>query len=148
MRNTLTLALLICLFLGCKTYSPGNLPDEQLIFGSGGGFTGMTKEYMLLKNGQLFVREGRAGSGEWKEMPEVEKGSAKALYRTWESNEMFKEDVREPGNRYYFLTMKKDSLEYRQSWGASGYQPEESLQSLYQRAMELVKTATSPSSER
>lgn len=141
-RNTLNLTGIICLlFFSCKTYTLSELPDQQLHFGSGGGFTGMTTEYMLLKNGQLFVRKGRAGSGAWEEMETVEKSAAKALYSTWENQALFKENIKKPGNIYQFITMKKDSLEYRQSWGASGYQPDESLQSFYQRAMDLVKTA-------
>lgn len=141
-RKTAILAgLIISLLFSCKTYGPDDLPDRHLHFGKGGGFTGMTTEYMLLPNGQLFIREGRAGSGEWKELEKVNKTAAKSLYHDWENNEQFKENVREPGNMYYFITMKKDSLEYRQSWGASGYRPDESLKSFYRRAVDLVKTS-------
>lgn len=141
-RNILNLAGIICLlFVSCKTYTPSDFPDQQLRFGNGGGFTGMTTEYLLLKNGQLFVRKGRAGAGTWEEMEAVDKSAAKALYKTWENQELFKENVKQPGNLYHFISMKKDSLEYRQSWGASGYQPDESLKSFYQRAMDLVKPA-------
>ncbi|PHN04218.1 hypothetical protein CRP01_21905 [Flavilitoribacter nigricans DSM 23189 = NBRC 102662] len=137
------IGLIGLLMVSCKTYTPNNLPDHHLHFGKGGGFTGMTTEYMLLRNGQLFVREGRAGSGEWREMEKVEKAAAKDLYRTWENDDLFKVDVREPGNLYYFMTMKKDTAEFRQSWGASGYQPDESLKSFYGRAMDLIRTAES-----
>jgi hypothetical protein len=148
-RITTPLAIFVCLLLfSCKTYTPDELPDQQLRFGKGGGFTGMTTEYMLLKNGQLFVREGRAASGEWKEMEEVDKASAKALYRTWETNELFRQEVREPGNMYYFITMKKDSLDFRQSWGAAGYQPDTTFKSFYKRAMDLIEDSSPKSVQR
>lgn len=140
MKKLLVLVGTICLlFYNCKTYDPDKLPDTQLRFGSGGGITGMTTEYLLLKNGQVFTRASRAGSGEWRELDHVEKAEVRALYRTWENESVFKEDVQQPGNMYYFIAMKKDSLEYRQSWGASGYQPNESLKSFFDRAMNLVK---------
>lgn len=140
--------LIVFFLIGCKTYTPENLPDRHLHFGKGGGFTGMTTEYMLLPNGQLFIREGRAGSGEWKALEQVEKATATALYRTWENNELFKETVQQPGNLYYFITMKKDSLEYRQSWGANGYQPDAALKLFYQRAVDLTKTSETDKMER
>ncbi|MFN7119583.1 MAG: hypothetical protein ACK4TA_22495, partial [Saprospiraceae bacterium] len=37
-----------------KPYTPENLPDLQLRFGDGGGFTGAVTTFTLLTNGQLF----------------------------------------------------------------------------------------------
>ncbi|MEZ4994879.1 MAG: hypothetical protein R2824_30960 [Saprospiraceae bacterium] len=120
-------------------YKTDNLPETQLRFGSGGGFTGMITEYTLLKNGQLFVRTGRAGSGDWEEYGNVKKADAKALFEYWEEHQALRDEVKQPGNMYRFLTMQTDSTEYRQSWGAGGYTPSEPMTTLYERAMALVK---------
>lgn len=142
LRNILRFVLLSSLLLGaCKTYEPGDFPADRLQFGSGGGFTGMVTEYTLLRNGQLFVRQGRAGSGEWEEMERVKKAEARALYQSWQENALFKERIQQPGNHYYFIHMQQDSFEYRQSWGASGYTPDEALKAFFEQAMDLVKTA-------
>lgn len=133
----------LCLFLiSCKTYEATDLPADRLQFGSGGGFTGMITEYALLKNGQLFTRTGRAGSGEWQELDKVNRSEAKALFQTWQENELFRENIQQPGNLYYFIDMKKDSLAYRQTWGAGDYTPHEDLKSFFSQAMELVKSVT------
>lgn len=126
-------------FCSCKTYTIDDLPDTHLHFGNGGGFTGMTTEYMLLKNGQLFVREGRAGMGAWQELERITKSAAKDLYQTWAGNEQFRENINEPGNMYYFISMKRDSVEFRQSWGSGTFQPEAALKDFYQQAMEIVR---------
>lgn len=128
------------IFTQCKTYEADKLPETQLRFGSGGGFTGMITEYTLLENGQLFSRTGRAGSGEWQEYGKVKKAEAKALFEYWDNHQDLRAEVKQPGNMYRFLTMQTtDSTEFRQSWGASGYTPEESMTALYERAMGLVK---------
>lgn len=133
--------LLLCtlFFTNCKTYEADSLPDTQLRFGRGGGFTGMVTEYSLLENGQLFSRTGRPGSGEWQEYGKVKKGEAKALFEYWESHHNLREEVKQPGNMYRFLTMHRDSAAFRQSWGAGGYTPEEAMTTLYENAMKLVK---------
>ena len=141
-RNILRSALLsILLLYACKTYSPADLPAHRLQFGSGGGFTGMVTEYTLLRNGQLFVRTGRAGAGEWEEMSRIKSSEARSLYQRWHDNTLFKERIQQPGNRYYFINMQQDSTEYRQSWGASDYTPDDALKAFFDKAMELVKTA-------
>ncbi len=140
-RALLSFLCLTCfLSYSCKTYDANELPDEQLQFGNGGGFTGMTTEYTLLKNGQIFIRQGRADGGEQKELGQVKAAQAKAIYAAWETNDLLREEISQPGNRYYFICMKKDTMEYRQSWGSSGYTPDTSITAIYDQAMELVKT--------
>jgi hypothetical protein len=131
--------LIAILISACKTYQADELPDTQLRFGSGGGITGFTTEYTLLRNGQLFVRTGRPGNEPWSAFGKVKKAEAKALFEYWEAHQTLQEEVKQPGNMYRFLSMQKDSAEFRQSWGASGYTPAEPMTTLYGRAMELVK---------
>lgn len=48
MRVLILFLLLSCCFTGCKQYTPENLPEDRIHFGSKGGITGGAREYVLL----------------------------------------------------------------------------------------------------
>ena len=123
-------------FFGCKTYKADNLPSKQLIFGSGGGISGGVKEYIILENGQIFTRNSL--SNEISELPKVKKKTAKALYQEYEAN-LQSVECDDPGNLYYFLTMKDDTTKtHKMIWSGNGDAPA-LAKSFYIKCTELVK---------
>ena len=71
MPHLLATAALMFLLTSCassKRYTADDLPDERLVFTWGGGFTGETKSYMLLPNGQLFFRRQVIGELPYREV--------------------------------------------------------------------------------
>ncbi|MBK8843045.1 MAG: hypothetical protein IPO33_09470, partial [Saprospiraceae bacterium] len=58
MSSNTILLLIIFTFFSCKStlLPPDQYKQEQLIFGSGGGFSGAYNEYMLLDDGRLYER--------------------------------------------------------------------------------------------
>lgn len=129
---------------GCKSYQADNFPDTYLSFGQGGGFTGMTTEYILLENGQLFKREARAGAGEYQELKSVDRSEARAMYKSWQQAEVFKEDFQHPGNLYHFISMKMADTTYRYTWGDQTYPADDRIKAFYQQLLSIVKVAQSP----
>lgn len=121
----------------CKTYQANQLPATQLRFGSGGGFTGAVTEYVLLENGQIFVRESL--NGDYQPLGKVKKERAKALYQTWETSGLAKKTFEHPGNMYYFVTMAKDGEEHRLSWGSHNHPAGDELKAFYKECSALVK---------
>lgn len=121
----------------CKTYQPDQLPATQLRFGSGGGFTGAVTEYVLLENGQVFVRESLEGV--YQPLGKVKKSQAKAIYQSWENKDLAKKAFQHPGNIYYFVTMVTDKEEHRLVWGSHNHPAGDELKAFYKECSALVK---------
>jgi len=122
---------------GCKTHQPDNLPPTQLRFGSGGGFTGALTEYVLLENGQVFVRKNL--EDDYQLLGKVKKSKAKALFKSWENQPFLKEEFQHPGNIYYFVSMTKEDKNHRLSWGHHNHPASDELKFFYKECNTLVK---------
>lgn len=131
-------ALLLALsFYSCKTYQPDNLPDTQLRFGQGGGFTGAVTEYLLLENGQIFVREELEGA--YQSLGKVKRARAKALFEQWVTGSFSEKEFQHPGNMYYYVNRVDGSQAHRLTWGSSDHPVSDELRSFYQSCYAIVK---------
>jgi len=136
--------LLIFSLYNCnqRHYTSSTLPEEQLIFGDGGGFTGAVTEYMLLKNGQLFRVNGM--QGDTTEVAKIEKSAAKQLLQEAEALQLEKMDIQKPGNMYYFVGVRDKDETHKITWGDSSYTIAPTVQSFYKKLMETVRQAKAP----
>ena len=93
----------ICINLSCKSqqYTVEDLPQKQLVFGSGGGMSGASDSYILLENGQLFHSNSLTKVTE--ELPQIDKAKAKEYYKKMADITFAQIQFNHPGNRYYFL---------------------------------------------
>lgn len=132
-------ALLTLLFAACKTtkYTPEKFPVRQIVFGDGGGFTGIETSYTLLENGQLFKQVGVEGA--YTELKAIKGKQAKELFDKVNSLQLFKLDIDKPGNMYYFLRQVTDHLDSRVTWGAGDYMPPQGLVSVYRELKGIAK---------
>lgn len=144
--SLLQIGLVLFLFSFCNcnkhAYSADKLPDEQLLFGEGGGFTGAVTTYMLLQNGQLF--RVNSMQGDTTEIAKVEKKSAKMLLKEAKEMEFNKMNIQEPGNVYYFVGLRDGKETYKATWGNPEYTIDPKIQSFYKRLMETTKQAKAP----
>ncbi len=139
--KTITTVLLMAVLLlpACKVvkYTPEKWPDRRLLWGQGGGFTGVETTYTLLPNGQIFVKKGvEAG---WQELKSVKKKTAAKYFETAASLQLYKLDIDKPGNMYYFVHEITPATDSKCIWGAGDYLPPEGLVALYRELTELVK---------
>jgi hypothetical protein len=141
MKNLLPIIALITLVIlpACKTtkYTPEKFPVRQIIFGDGGGFAGIETSYTLLENGQIFKQVGVEGS--YTELKPIKPKAAKELFDKVNSLQLFKLDIDQPGNMYYFLRQITDHLDSRVNWGAGDYMPPPGLVSVYKELKDLAK---------
>lgn len=128
--RVLRYSIFFLIFFSCKTYQLGNLPEEQIIFGNGGGVTGVEVNYILLNNGQLF--KTNAWQKDTTELTKISASTAKNYFKQMADLDWEKIDVNEPGNIYYFLSYKTIENIHRATWGATGYEPPEGIKSIYQ----------------
>jgi hypothetical protein len=134
--------LITVFYSSCKTapYSsdnlPENLPEKQLYFGSGGGFTGMITEYLLMDNGQLFKRPSE---DIFEEMKKVKKKTAEALYLQYKEAGFDDLIFNQPGNIYYFIRMVDGENENYFSWSDQRPLPEVEMMDFYKELMGTVE---------
>ena len=117
MKNAFFVSSLACLFFwSCKPkdYMIDNLPNRQITFGEGGGFTGKYTTWMLLDSGQIFQKSGIGA--EFSEIGKLKYSQAKKFYKRADaiSVDMMKEN--KAGNYNYELILQRDSVDYRAGW--------------------------------
>jgi|AATN01.1.fsa_nt_gi hypothetical protein len=97
------LAFLGILASGCRkqTYPIGQFPEDQLIIGDGGGFSGLERQWILLPGGQLFQGDNRSDS--LKTLPSLSAGKTRRLLKEADAAFAAAPEVNLPGNRYYFM---------------------------------------------
>lgn len=134
-------AIFVCLiaFLGCNTtkFTPDNLPETQLIFGSGGGYSGLVNQYIILENGQLFEKKGDDKT--FSEINKIKKKKAHTLYTQLENIAFTEMEVNQPGNIYRFIHLVSSGVDHQLTWGKGDYQVDAQVESLYQELLALVK---------
>lgn len=134
----LTLLATAFLWLACKQikYAPGNFPDRQLRWGSGGGVVGKETTYTLLDNGQIFVRKM---GGALTETGKVRDKKAKMLYDMIGSLGLEKYDFQHPGNTYDFIEVLNGDSVHRISWGEKNMPVDAKVMDFYKQLNELVQ---------
>lgn len=116
--------------------NPDTYKKSQLIFGSGGGFTNLVNEYHLLENGRLYHKKSTDTT--FIEISKENTDSVKILFA--KTKVLFDEikAFREPGNVYYFIKFKQDSVIDEIVWGASKETSPAKAKDLYKELMNLV----------
>jgi hypothetical protein len=110
--------LSLSLTFGCrkKTIPMDQMPDTQIIFGNGGGFTGEIKEYHLLNDGRIVSKS--LGDTIFKVLSRIGKSKATACFDDCKKMKLNTMKFSEPGNRYYFIAVKEAGKpENRIVWG-------------------------------
>lgn len=118
----------------CKTYKANDLPQKRIELGSGGGFTGYTETYYLLRNGQVFYKHSLDSLP--KSYNKIKRSQAKAFFKYAHKTLIPNIGVSESGNLYYTLKiMDKDTLSY--IW-ANRTRGAEKLDSVYHKISKAI----------
>jgi len=118
MKTVFFLSAIVLLFASCKAqqFTTDNLPESQLVFGSGGGMSGASDTYVLLENGQLFHTNSL--TNETGELKSIAKAKAKEYFKRMHDITFSEMEFDHPGNRYYFLEDCTADGQNRIVWGA------------------------------
>jgi len=139
MRSILFLSLFLVSFFSCKSqrYTLNDLPDTQLIFGSGGGITGEINTYTLLENGQLFYNNSL--SKESKEIESLSKKEAAVCFQKMKGLQLSQMNFNHPGNMYYFLEEVKGDERHSVIWGSNEHNISEECKAFYKELRTTIK---------
>lgn len=126
-----SMAILIIFSSACgifKKKAPAAAPE--IVFGWGGGFTGMVEQYSLLKDGTL-----KKGTEVLKKLDNKQMRTVMKLVNKVNFAKM---KVNDPGNLYYFLTMKTGDTEQKLQWNDQSSIPAE-VRAAYDALIALTK---------
>jgi hypothetical protein len=135
---TISLLASSLLFWYCKPtkHTLDSLPDHQLRWGAGGGFTGKETSFTMLENGQIFKFVGV--SGEKMELKAIKSKTSKALFDAVTSLELEKVELDKPGNMYYFLEMKEKDTTHKITWGDDKNAVDQKVKDFYKVLQQMV----------
>ena len=138
-RLTVSFLFLLFFAIGCKSqkYTYEELPQEQIVFGQGGGMAGEIKTYTLLQNGQLFVHNSVTKTSE--ELKSLTSERAQEFFTELDGLSAKTVSFDHPGNRYYFVGRKMEVGEYRTVWGSENHSAPVQIKDLYKALIATIK---------
>lgn len=110
--------------------------EKTIEFGSGGGFTGAYKEYILLSNGDLFTATNDTVLGE--KIKTLDKATTKQLFEEADKLDPGTWTVNDPGNMTYYLNYFDGKNKMKAKWGGTTTPPSDNLKKFYDHIKSLI----------
>lgn len=131
---------IIAILFSCRSSKvpPENYADKQIRFGSGGGFTGMVKEYALLDNGYIYEKHSLEDT--YTLNTKVSRKKRKKCFAQARQLSLSERVFSHPGNRYYFIDYQDSMGQNRITWGDMQHTLDPALIALYDQLNDLVKS--------
>jgi len=136
--------LLLFLFVACSTSrytNPTEYPNARINFGTGGGFSGMVTEYVLLDNGQLLKKLPQVDSFEM--VISIDKNQTTQVFENYKFLNIGSLAYNQPGNMYSFLQFHHTDKEHKIVWDNNQY-PDQypNLKIFYKNLNSLIPTTS------
>lgn len=129
--------LMVFLLTGCshKTVDLESVESPYLMFGQGGGFTGMTSEYFLFDDGLVFMM---TEADTLLHLNKASRRKARSMIEKYRDYADF--DIYSPDNHYYYITyFSPDSLS-TVTWSDNSGQIPEELTEYWKDLIDLTQT--------
>lgn len=122
-RSALNLAgcSLAVLFYCCnhKAFDLSAYQKQYLVFGQGGGITGLRIEYTLLENGNIYQRDSRTDSLTF--IKDAGNAFTTQAFQNFTALGLDTLKCYEPGDLYYFVERHQSGNAHRIVWGRPGF---------------------------
>ncbi len=122
-----------------KKYLPNQYKKKQLIFGSGGGFTGAVTTYVLQENGEIYKF---LTDTTYEAVTILPKDTTKNYFSTLDTLHLDSLDFNHPGNMYFFIEKKdgfKDEESARVTWGDGKHNPPTGIKELHTSLTQVIR---------
>lgn len=129
----------IFIFNSCKTteYSPDDYPNQQIIFGSGGGFAGTYTDYHLFENGMLFKKISTDTT--YQKVKRLKKDEVTQIFKNFEVLNLQNYKLNDPGNMNYYMEFKTKDGGYKIHWGGNNQPVDTNVKTIYQILNNFLK---------
>lgn len=142
MKKLLTALILALPFLSCKTqekiYTPESYAREIISFGSGGGFTGKTTSYSILRNGQMFKNGSEVSGVASGELNKLEDKIVDQLFLNFVNLKLVEITLDDPGNMYRFINYKENGNIHQIKWGGKNEEVPKNVKTFYKILNQLA----------
>ena len=136
MNKFLYLISVIILFAGCTTSQKlQKFSNSNLIFGSGGGMTGATNEYILHYDG--VVEKNNSLTNETTQVTKIAGKKSKELFKQFLNDGLDTLSFSSPGNMSYFVGFNNDSVTHKIIWGGDTPPPAKA-KATYDNLIQLI----------
>lgn len=109
--------------------------NEYIIVGSGGGFSGETVQYKLLRDGTVLKGNGIVEI-KFNKISHIRKKEAKKLFK--KTTNVASESFNHPGNMRYFVYIIKPGSEIKCIWGDEKFVIPKDLDTTYQELFQKL----------
>lgn len=116
-----------------KADDPSTYEGAVISIGKGGGFAGTVREYRLLDNGRLYLKE--PGSEIFRQVRKKCKKKALLWFYDLERTGIRCIEYQNPGNVYQFVGLKDKGLDKRVTWGSNDSEVSREVADFYARFM-------------
>lgn len=139
MKYLLLLLLFTLVTIACRSQKidPDQYDKPIIFFGSGGGFTGLSKQYCLTTDGDLYTKTSI--NGDWDRIQKGKAEDAQPYFSTIDSLNIQDIDINNPGNHYRYVEYSTTQLKHRVTWGRNPDEIPEDLKLLYKALNKIVK---------
>ena len=110
------LTVLVFILAGCSSQNGlTKYENTEIVFGSGGGYTGLVIEYNINTDREL--TRTNSLTKETIELGKISKGKTKKLYEALSDLKLPLKEFDQPGNMYYYVKQVKGNKVVRVLWG-------------------------------
>ena len=142
----ITLAIVSILLVGCVSKKssqlpiPENIPNQSIFLGEGGGFTGEFIGYEIFNNGKV-VQWQTSARGEMDSATIAKKDyfTTDSYFIRLANLEFTEMKLRDPGNYYYRLELKRPDSVHAVTWGGTNQEVPQKLVVFYNDLKAFVK---------
>jgi len=119
------IAILCVVCCSPRSVPPGTASTQKILFGQGGGVTGIRIEYILEESGHLFRQHAWSDSVTY--LQTLDPRFVAQTFRNFTNLGLDTVSCNNPGDLYYFIEMHKDGKSYSLVWGYPGFKPPEEV---------------------
>lgn len=134
--RTLIIMILSALTISCTTQKQAKTPTASFIeikFGSSGGFTGMTNEYLIKQDGKVF----KITSDTLNQINQIDNFYIKNIDSQIAELEFENLNLRDKGNMTYFIEVQTTSSNNKITW--TDQTQNDSVKQLYKNLVKTLK---------
>lgn len=139
MTNRILISLLFIVFFSSCS-SSGKVTTEsnsrRLIFGSGGGFTGIHTMYELFEDGNVFIL---LPDNTLQPLKKIRKKKARELFLQADKVKIAQPEFNHPGNMTWFIKYQADGIITEFKWGDANNSAPKEITDLYYQLNTIVK---------
>lgn len=137
-KQILLLLSIIALFVSCSSSAKvANDPDSRrLVFGNGGGFTGIYTTYELLEDGNVYTL---LPDSTLQPVKKLRRKQTREIFAQADKLKMAQPVFNHPGNLTWFIKYHADGAVTEYKWGDANASVPDGIKDLYNQLNTIVK---------